>query len=58
MHEIGSSRNKCQRAIKDVTRREKIRNEDTRNEAIKVIEVREKIRGSRWYGHMKRIKFT
>ena len=55
MHKIGSSRNKCQRAIKDVTRREKVRNEDTRNEAA---ELREKIRESRWYGHMKRIKFT
>ncbi len=46
---------RCLRAIRGVTRRDRMRNENIRQE-VKVVELREKIRESRlrWYGHMKR----
>lgn len=48
---------RCLRAIRGVTRRERMRNEDIRQE-LKVTELREKIRESRlrWYGHVKRME--
>ncbi|KAK4314273.1 hypothetical protein Pmani_014425 [Petrolisthes manimaculis] len=46
---------RCLRAIRGVTRRDRMRNENIRQE-VKVVEMREKIRESRlrWYGHVKR----
>jgi hypothetical protein len=48
---------RCLRAIRGVTRRERMRNIDIRQE-LKVTELREKIRESRlrWYGHVKRME--
>ena len=48
---------RCLRAIKGVTRRERMRNEDIRQE-LKVTELTEKIQESRlrWYGHVKRME--
>ena len=48
---------RCLRAIRGVTRRERMRNEDIRQE-LKVAELREKIRECRlrWYGHVKRME--
>ena len=47
---------RCLRAIRGVTRRERMRNEDIRQE-LKVAELKEKIRECRlrWYGHVKRM---
>ena len=48
---------KCLRAIRAVTRQERMRNVDIRQE-LKGTELREKIRESRqrWYGHVKRME--
>ena len=48
---------RCLRAIRGVTRRERMRNEDIRQE-LKVAELKEKIRECRlrWYGHVKRME--
>ena len=46
---------RCLRAVRGVTRRDRRRNDEVRNE-VGVTEIREKIRESRlrWYGHVKR----
>ena len=48
---------RCLRAIRGVTRRERMRNEDIRWE-LKMADLREKIRECRlrWYGHVKRME--